>query len=162
MDIKELQRALNETHKYADKIHLHYKAGADWEYLVAIIHIMDHLQRLHERCEEEEDRAISARTTKDFNNMVSILSESISDIVNYSKNREWYKAKECSKKTLKEIHKKSSVYRKETANMIASGEIDVPVGSDRLEAIRWVKRVAIHINRINHHLKHAMMAAGNN
>lgn len=160
VDIKELQIALDVTHSYADKIHLHYKSGADWDYLVSIIHILDHLQRLHERCEEEEDRAISARSTVEFNDMVEMLSKSIADIIYYSQTRQWYKAKDCSKKTVLKIHKQTQKYRKVIANMIASNEIDVPEGSDRLEAIRWIKRVSIHINRINHHLRNAMVAVG--
>lgn len=162
VDIKELQFALDETHAYADKIHTDYKNGTDWEYLIAIIHILDHLQRLHERCEEEEDRAISARSTKDFNDMVKILSQSISDIIHYSKTRQWLKAKQSSKKAVLFIHKQTLHYRKKTASLIASDEIDVPEGSDRLEAIRWLKRVSIHINRINHHIRNAMIAAGKN
>ena len=159
MNIKELQNALDETHSFVDKIHLHYKDGANWDYLVSIIHILDHLQRLHERCEEEEDRAIAARKTKELDDIVQLLSKTIIDIIYYNETHQWYKAKESSKKVASLIHKKMHNYRKETANKIARGEIDIPEGSDRLEAIRWLRRVSIHIHRINHHLKNAIISS---
>ena len=160
MDIKQLQVALDETHAFVDKIHLHYKDGADWKYLVSIIHILDHLQRLHERCEEEEDRAVAARRTEELDDIVKLLSKSIIDIIYYNETNQWFKAKESSKKVASTIHKKMHNYRKETANKIARGEIDVPEGSDRLEAIRWLRRVSIHIHRINHHLNNALISSG--
>ncbi|MEA3497805.1 MAG: Na/Pi symporter [Campylobacterota bacterium] len=160
IDIKELQTALDETHAFVDKIHLHFKDGADWGYLVSIIHILDHLQRLHERCEEEEDRAVSARKTKELDDIVKLLSKTIVDIIHYNETKQWDKAKHSSKKVASFIHKKMHNYRKETANKIARGEINVPEGSDRLEAIRWLRRVSIHIHRINHHLNNAVLSSG--
>jgi phosphate:Na+ symporter len=159
MDIKELQNALDDTQAYIDKIHLHYKDGANWDYLVSLIHILDHLQRLHERCEEEEDRAVAAKKTKELDDIVKLLSKTIIEIIKYNETNQWQKAKESSKKVASFIHKKMHSYRKETANKIARGEIDVPEGSDKLEAIRWLRRVSIHIHRINHHLNNAILAS---
>ena len=159
MDIKELQNALDETHAFVDRIHLHYKDGANWDYLVSIIHVLDHLQRLHERCEEEEDRAIAARKTQELDDIVQLLSKTIIDIIYYNETHQWHQAKDSSKKVASLIHKKMHKYRKETANKIARGEIDIPEGSDRLEAIRWLRRVSIHIHRINHHLKNAIISS---
>ncbi len=159
MDIKELQNALDDTQAYIDKIHLHYKDGANWDYLISLIHILDHLQRLHERCEEEEDRAVAAKKTKELDDIVKLLSKTIIEIIKYNETNQWDKAKQSSKKAASFIHKKMHNYRKEIANKIAKGEIDVPDGSDKLEAIRWLRRVSIHIHRINNHLNNAILAS---
>lgn len=51
-------------------------------------------------------------------------------------------------------------YREDIANKIATGELDVPDGSDRLEAIRWLHRVSIHIYRINYYIHKAILSSG--
>lgn len=160
MNIKELQVALDETHSFADKIHLHYKDGVEWNYLISLLHILDHLQRVHERCEEEEDRAIEARHTKELSDIVHLLSINIENIIKYNSSNRWSKSKKTSKEVSHFIQKQMYIYRQETANEIALGKLSVHEGSNRLEAIRWLRRVSIHLYRINHHLCNAILASG--
>ena len=49
-------RDRDDTHAYLDRIDLSQTAKPNWERLINLIHALDHLQRLHERCEEDEDR----------------------------------------------------------------------------------------------------------
>jgi phosphate:Na+ symporter len=158
INIEELQIALDETQIYADKIHLINKSTAEWEHLISIIHIIDHLQRLHERCEEDEDKTGIAKESEELKNIVNELNDNISDIIEKINKREWIEASKISDDLTNSIQNQSYNYREEIAYKIATGEMTVPNGSRKLEAIKWLKRVSIHINRICLHLGKAVIS----
>lgn len=160
MNIMQIQNMLDNTHTFIDKIHIQDKTNPNWSYLVDVIHIVDHLQRLHERCEEEEDRIICAKNTNQLKNLIKKLHTNILDTILAQETNNWNKVVENSQELTIEIEKINQSYREEIANQIASGEIDVQDGSDKLEAIRWLNRVSIHIYRINYHIHKAILTAG--
>lgn len=160
MDIQQIQNLLDETHKFADKIHIHYKDDPNWNYLIAIIHIIDHLQRLHERCEEEEDRAVCAKHIEQLQSVVKQLDIIILETISVQETNRWSDVVKHSEELTIKIEQIKQTFREEIANKIASGDLDVPDGSNRLEAIRWLYRVSIHISRINHYLYKAILASG--
>ncbi len=159
-DLTELQDALDETHAYVDRIHLHETKGAEWERMLGIVHTLDHMQRLHERCEEEEDRASTARDTSELASYVQNLVESINAIFNDIETRNWTEATQRSARTAAAIHDQVSNLRETTLAKIARDEIDVSQGTGRLEAIRWLNRVSKHVARIMQHYGEAVLAAG--
>jgi len=160
INIEELQVALDETHSFTDKIHLKDKDSKDWKYLVSIIHILDHLQRLHERCEEDEDRAITAKQSQELIQMVKLLDNTTLTIIELLNKKQWKKAVELSEKTTDSILKQIHDYREKITHEIASGNLDVHEGSSKLEAIRWIRRVSIHISRTCYHLENAVISTG--
>jgi len=160
MNIKQIQRVLDETHKFADKIHIHDKATPQWDYLIAIIHIIDHLQRLHERCEEEEDRVVCAKSIEQLQTLIQQLDIIIIDTIMVQETNKWSDVVKSSQELTTKIEQIQQSYREEIANQIASGDLDVSDGSDRLEAIRWLYRVSVHISRINYYLHRAILISG--
>lgn len=159
MDINQIQNILDETRIFIDKIHIQDKNSTEWAYLVDVIHIIDHLQRLHERCEEEEIRIICAKNTNQLKSLMEKLHTNMLDTILAQETNKWNKVVENSQELTIEIEKNKQGYREEIANQIASGEIDVPNGSDKLEAIRWLNRVSIHIYRINYHIHKAILTS---
>lgn len=160
IDINELQMALDETHAFADKIHLKNKESSDWKYLVSIIHILDHLQRLHERCEEDEDRAIAAKESQELKEIVKLLDKNTQNIIKLINEQQWESAAKMSLDTTNMIQEKMHIYRDKISYKIASGKLDIHEGSSKLEAIRWLRRVSIHISRICYHLQKAVICIG--
>lgn len=160
IDIPELQVALDETHRFADKIDLQGKNANNWKYLVSIFHILDHLQRLHERCEEDEDRAIAAKESKELKSIVELLDKTIFKMIEQIEANQWQDAYKTSQETAEYIKQKVQPYRQKITYKIASGQIDVQECSSKLEAIRWLSRVSIHINRITYHLQRAILSSG--
>ncbi|MDH5425075.1 MAG: Na/Pi symporter, partial [Gammaproteobacteria bacterium] len=57
VDLEELQQALNTTHVFADLIHIKDEKEKYRVQLLALIHMLDHMQRLHERLDEDAVRA---------------------------------------------------------------------------------------------------------
>ena len=159
-DLAELQAALDETYAYVDRIHLHETQGAEWERMLGIVHTLDHMQRLHERCEEEEDRAITARGSAELSDYGRTMVKSNNGIFNDIETQSWTEAAERADKTAVYIHDQVEPLRQSILAKIASHEIDVPQGTGRLEAIRWLKRVSKHVARIMQHYGEAVLAAG--
>jgi phosphate:Na+ symporter len=159
-DLIELQRALDETHAYLDRIQLSSQAAPLWERLIAMMHALDHLQRLHERCEEDEDRAYTAQKTPDLAAEYQCLVSGVEDILACIQTNHWEKAAHIAQTTTDQIHQQVRPYRELTIHQIAQGEIDVPTGTARLEAIRWLRRVSKHLARISEHMSQATLALG--
>jgi len=160
VNMRQLQHALDKTHMYIDKISLSSQKGAQWERLVSMIHTLDHMQRLHERCEEEEDRAITIRDTKDFTKERDIVVLAIQSIMESMEGKKWHNMYKIADKTKSLLYKQLKPYRISIVARIARGELDVEEGTDYLEGIRWIKRVSWHLTRISYHYEQALLATG--
>jgi len=159
-DILQLQQALNKTHSYLDQISLKNQSGAQWERLVAMIHMLDHMQRLHERCEEDEDRAITLRDAQQFVNEKDIMILGIKSMMKAMATNDLQALQRHANNTKERLYKQLKPYRKIVVEQIARGELDVIIGTDYLEGIRWLKRVSWHLMRISFHYKRTILAAG--
>ncbi|MDJ0704875.1 MAG: Na/Pi symporter [Leptolyngbyaceae cyanobacterium MO_188.B28] len=159
-DLIELEVALDETQGYLDQIQLKSTDNHDLERLINLVHMLDHLQRLHERCEEEEDRANTAKSTVELTKECDLLVVSIQDIVKNIHEKRWLEASQNASDVSAHIHKQVKPYRDITISQIADGQIDIPLGTARLEAIRWLRRVSKHIRRITQYLSQTSLASG--
>ena len=128
--------------------------------MVALIHTLDHLQRLLERCEEQEDRAITARKTIELTEYRNMLIMTIHKIMEDLENNRPGKAAHRAEKTSKVISQQAEVLRENLMNKVASGVLDIPETTEYLEAIRWLRRVSKHIARITYHYNQAVLSIG--
>ncbi len=159
-DLIRLQRALDETHAYVDGIHLQQQEEGEWQRLVALINCLDHMQRLHERCEEEEDRALTATQTVALAEVIALLHEAIKQVFVALESNHWAEAAKVGQEASDTIEKQVAPYRQSVMAKIASGELGVPEGTECLEAIRWLTRVSLHVARISQHYGQAVLAIG--
>ena len=157
-DLAELQQALDATHIYLDEIHVNSAVKADYAQLLELVHVLDHLQRLHERCEEDEDRAITTAGKEELIAMHNILLQTIQECIDAVKRQNWAALVKNSKTAYGQISAQRGLRRDAVARLIANGSMDVPEASDDLEAIRWLFRVSYHIARISFRLERAYMA----
>jgi len=160
IDLVELNAALDETYAYLDQIHLTADQAPNWERLINMVHALDHLQRLHERCEDEEDRANTVRATEELAEEHALMLQTIHDTLDCIQSNRWDKADHLASQTSTYIHRKVRPYRQATLAQVASGAFDVATATSRLEAIRWLRRVSKHLARINQHMHQAMVAIG--
>jgi phosphate:Na+ symporter len=158
VDTKVLQKELNNTHAYIDQIALESESGAQWERLVSMIHTLDHMQRLHERCDEEENRAMIIRHSKYFIIEKDIMISSIRSIIESLEPKQWHTIYKLSYKAKASLYKNLRLYRQTIITQIARGEIDVQEGTNYLEAIRWLKRVSWHVTRISYHYEQLLLS----
>lgn len=59
--LEDLEADLARIEQFLDQIHLRGMEEPDAQRLLHLLHSLDHLQRLHERCEEEPERANTVR-----------------------------------------------------------------------------------------------------
>lgn len=151
-----LKSALDETYRYVDEINPKQEKDARWKELISLIHILDHAQRLHERCEEDEYRARLAQQSPDFQTEDQHLITTNNDIITAISSKRFYDARKYARKNEKFIIKSMESYRDMIAEKMANGEINIPMGTKKLEAARWLIRVSHHIARITYHMEKAV------
>lgn len=156
-DLSELQKALDETHNYLDRISTHN--SQQLERLKALLKLMDHLQRLHERCDEEECRAITARES---NGLIRLHQPTLAlptKLITSLHTQEWHKVNMLSHQHRSKIDTLIPDIQDAITEQIALDKLDIPQGTAQLEAIRWVQRVCGHIETINQALERSVNAA---
>lgn len=156
-DLTTLQSALDKTQHYIDEIYPKQEKDAKWKKLISLIHLIDHAQRLHERCEEEEYRAILIQQSPDFNAEAKQLIAANNDIIDAIASKRFSDAKKVARTNEKNIRKSMIPYRNLIAEKMANDEITIPSGTKKLESARWLIRVTHHISRIAYHMEIAVL-----
>lgn len=152
VDLQELQAALDKTHDYIDQIHIQDGNSPHWNQLLAMIHALDHMQRLHERCEEDSYRATIARKTPTLTSVVHEIKNLMDSITDELSGKHPEQARSLAEQNLRLIDTHAEPLRADIMSQVASGKLSVAEGTDCLEAIRWLQRVSLHVDRISHHL----------
>ncbi len=159
-DLSRMQSILDETQVYLDAIVPAGKDDASRIRMLDLVHTLDHLQRLHERCEEDEDRAITARETRELSSMHGLLAHMVHETVEAIGRNGWDHIVRHSREAEQAVIQQVDPLRDLIANRVADDGIGVPQATDCLEAIRWLHRVSHHIARINYHLEKALVDSG--
>jgi phosphate:Na+ symporter len=159
-DLILLQSALDKTHHYVDQINPKEEKDAKWKELISLIHFLDHAQRLHERCEEEEYRARLVHDSPDFHEEDLYLLKTNNKIINALSTKRFSDAVKYARENEKYITKSMLPYRNMIAEKIANNEINIPTGTRKLESARWLIRVSHHITRITYHMHKAILYTG--
>jgi phosphate:Na+ symporter len=156
-DLVSLQSALSKTYQYVDQINPMQEKDTKWKEIISLIHLLDHAQRLHERCEEEEYRARLVQKSPDLRKEHQQLITVNNKIINALFEKRFSDAKRYAKKNEKIITKSMLPYRNIIAEKMAKDEISIPSGTSKLEAERWLVRVSHHIARITFHMEKAVL-----
>ena len=152
--LNRLQQELDEIHIYVDQIHLSpHQHQQQWPRLNAAIHILDHLQRLHERCDEEPDRAEAASTAPRLDSTVESLAITLQAAQTAISGGRWSEAEALTKAEWERSSTGVEPVREAILAAVGTGELNVPLGTDQLEALRWLNRVSYHLWRICSHLQ---------
>lgn len=143
----DLARELTDVQEYLDAIHLDGTAGSQWERLLAAIQIVEHLQRLLERC-DNKSVAVALRNGEDLADAKAALSPLVRSL--------WGKRSlppEQVQEGVAQLSEIEQTVRRQTMNEIAQGRLELKQGVARMEVVRWLQRVAVHIGRIDVHTR---------
>jgi phosphate:Na+ symporter len=157
VDLTLLQSALNKTQTYVDQIDLKKEEDAKWKQMISLMHILDHAQRLHERCEEEEYRAKLVRKFPDLHNEHQNLINNNAQIITAIISKNFSQARKDAEKNEKQVIEFMKYYRDMILEEMAKDEINIPTGTKKLEAIRWLARVNHHIARITYYMEQVIL-----
>lgn len=147
-DMPRLQSILDETHEFLDQISFRKPESPEARRLIALIHAIDHMQRLHERCDEDLDRALVASQRPELTEVEVILDTRIDEIITAIEEQRLDDACELSKQTHLSILAMEDPQREKIYTAVARGEIDIRYATECAEALRWLTRVSRHISRI--------------
>ena len=149
--LSRLEGHLDAVHGFADRLHLQPEQRRDWRRLTAAFHLLDHLQRMHERCEKEHERALQlgeqallAGAARDFGGDLDIARAAIASPMPG-------RAEPACNAAADRIRGHAEAMRAAIMADVAAGRIDVPTGTRRLEAVRWLRRVSHHVWRVVHY-----------
>lgn len=159
-NLPQLQKDLDRTQIYLDRIHLTYAEGHLWRRLVCMIHTIDHLQRLHERCEEESDRAEASKQFSSLSRFSKRLEHDIALLQKYISKTQWNHSVKCARQLYHFIRQDAETYRHKIVQQMGKGELSAEQCRDSLEAIRWMERVSKHLYRINYYLEKMLLDSG--
>jgi phosphate:Na+ symporter len=152
-DFSAMQLALDETHDFVDLIHLNQESKPEWQRLLALIHVLDHMQRLHERCAEAPRSEILSVKMPMLNHSLTELSTMTDSLIACLEKEQWPAALKLTTNLRKRLANQLEPIRDSLMTDIASGRLSVPEATEKIEALRWLQRVFNHINRISFHLK---------
>ncbi|MCT0219591.1 Na/Pi symporter [Synechococcus sp. CS-1329] len=155
MALDELEADLVRIEQFLDQIHLRRLEEPDAQRLLHLLHSLDHLQRLQERCEEEPERASTVRQSGALQKERHELLVTLEQLGPLVETRQWQEVARCSLATSQSLHRRVKPLRQGVMAQVASGEVEVEEASQRLEAIRWLRRVSQHLGRISSHLEAA-------
>src|SRR5690606_17849806 len=150
----ETARALSESRHYLDQLHLADGEGRNWEDLLACIHLLDHLQRLYERCQNPQVMLI----LRDESNLQigrTILTQLVEGML-----RKEPLDEEQSELLTDQLALQEQQLRDRTTAQIATGQIELEKGVSLMETARWIHRVSIHLLRIDNSLRHLYQRPG--
>ncbi len=159
-DLQRLQARLDELQDYAARIDLRDTRGGEWDRLLALIHVLDHLQRLHERLDEEPLRAQTVRAVDDLRAERDAFIAANGELTAQLAAGRPDQAQATSAAVSTLIHERVAPFRDLTAAAMAARTLGVEEGTGRLEAVRWLRRVGRHVARAAQHLATAAQAAG--
>jgi phosphate:Na+ symporter len=143
-----LQKVLDETHGYLDLIHIRNSEGREFQQLIALFHALDHMQRLHERCDEDLERALTASSNTALRQVEKILESNIDRVIAEVSSDNWQTAVTISTENFEEIKLLVQPQREKIYHLVARGNLTVPESTDCAEALRWMSRVSHHLARI--------------
>jgi len=152
-DFANMQIALDETHAFVDLIHLQPNSEQDWQNLLETIHVLDHMQRLHERLAEESHYATIVNNLVELEGSIKQIKHVIELIRSNIDQENWQEVFKISRTTRINLAKQTEPIRNSIMTDIAQGHLTVPQATNSLEAIRWLQRVFNHIARISYHLR---------
>lgn len=158
-DLAALQRRLDDLQDFVGAIDLRGTRGGEWERLLALVHALDHLQRLHERLEEEPLRAAIARAVDELDPERQAFVAAAHAIIDRLGTGRPDLAAARAAAVNEQLRVLVQPFRAATAAAMARRELSVEGGTERLEAVRWLRRVGRHVARVSHHLAAAAQAA---
>lgn len=157
MDLILLQTSLDETQAYVDLIKIQPKEINEWQRMISLVHLLDHLQRLHERCDEDMRRARFAALSFDLHEERNDFCTKNQKIIESITSKNFSLATKYAKESNEAINNAIEPFRGFIANKIAEDKIDIPEGNQQLEAMKWLSRVSTHIWRITYYLERTVM-----
>ncbi len=149
--IDDAENALKETTQFLGKVRSQPGSTAVHQRHLAVLHAIDHLERLADACREFEE----VRTVARIENLRTVALAKIEELDSVMRWLQGYSPQapvhvvEAMSRSIAGIRKAQRV---EVLELTADGEMAPDTAMRQLEAMRWLDRLAYHIWRAIYHL----------
>ena len=150
-----LQKNVDQLQIYIDKISFIDEKEKKWEELISLLHCLNHLERLLDKCEEIEKTNISIVHFEELAHSRAMLMGQNENIIKEFTKNNFYQALEVSLETTKKIDKELSSLRDAVIVDIAKDTLENYKGMEILSGIKWLSRINKHIDRFIVHYEEA-------
>jgi phosphate:Na+ symporter len=157
----KLQAEIDVTQSFIEQIPVEDAQEPQRRRLVNLLHALDHLQRLLERCEEPPDCSFSAADPTEIHEFSSQLIHDIKSLIVAIKTNQWMTALKEVNKVYNELEANHQPFRKTILLKVTHQEFDIEHATKVLAAFRWLVHITTHIERCASHLADASISAGN-
>jgi len=157
--LAELESALDRVSEYLDRIHIPPGESPDAERLIALMHALDHAERLLDRC-DDYNRIEAVRNADALSGARTAVTDAAASAARALETQEWQTAVRETREAADNLGDMVTPFRETTMADMARGEIEGPKGAEMMSALRWLHRVAKHIASITHYLERGYQAAG--
>ncbi|SFI88855.1 Na/Pi cotransporter family protein [Celeribacter neptunius] len=146
--LRSLREALSELRGFIDAIPQGKDDAARAAQRASMLHILDHLDRLHFRCMQDDPIAELGKEHR-----LRRLSRVLADVAARCETEDGLTATESRLKKLRRLMRRQrEIYRIDTMSRAARSGMPAEALSLRLEAMRWLHRVSYHLWRISFHM----------
>jgi phosphate:Na+ symporter len=149
--VTELRQASSETRDYTQSIRSSPDQGWTYHRHLSAMHVIDHLDRLADRC-EESDRWATLREDPELATIARQLEPAMNEVRKALVHGERTAREEGLEAAWHVLQDQGREYRERVLERVAAGEFDAIEGVERLDAARSARRVAYHAWRIAYHL----------
>jgi phosphate:Na+ symporter len=153
--LEQLQIDLDETQQYLDDIHIEQEKRPppkEWQEYLCAINILDHLQRLCERCDEDRERALWLRQSDELAAQKARLLSGLNSCIEACQNQQWQRANQDCEALHEELKNFQHHYRQLVTRLMGEDSRDFDIGTRCLQTARWMERISYHLVRISKHL----------
>jgi phosphate:Na+ symporter len=158
VELRVLQKSMDELQEYMEKISLIKEGEKEWEQLMALLHGMNHLDRLIDRCEELRDESITLLHSEELLHGTLLLTKQNSTIIELFAQNNFEKALSVSLMATQEISQSLELLRDKIIFNIAKDYMDHYTGVEILNEIKWLKRMNTHIDKVITYYEKALHA----
>ena len=151
MRVARLRQALGETRDYVEEIRSSPDQGWTYDRDLSAMHVIDHLDRLADRCDEPE-RWATAKEDPELAVIARELTPAVDGVREALVHGERAVDEDDIEAAWQRLQQSGGEYREHVLEGVAAGRIDAVEGIERLDAVRGARRVAYHAWRIGHHL----------
>lgn len=142
--ISRIEKSVDEVQEYLDQIRLKESDEQDWKQLIALLHAINHLERLVDRCEsigKQLDVIPRSHELQTISTYFLNQTTEVEKLVNENLFTQAYKtAHETAKKVIADL----DTLRDEVILKIARDELEDYIGLEILNTIKWFKRFVKH------------------
>ncbi len=152
--IEEAELAMQETYQYAGQLRFTVQqSGRSGQYVTAM-HALDHLDRLLARC-RQTDRIEALDDDHRLRRLSGIVHDTVQSVDDGSETNSVGRLDRL-RRLLRTQRRR---YREYILGSVAANRLEIDEASPRLDAVRWLHRVAYHLWRIEYHLQRLDVAA---